>query len=125
MDDLFVFLTLPIAIPMHFLIRAELGDRIGRKLPYHPRLLNWMWAAWGGLFWLPCPICHRNFGGHEWSESLMTSAFQGEGVCPKCAKKAREKNEERREEFDQQMSEHYSQFFTNTHYPVSPERRKQ
>ena len=29
------------------------------------RLLNRLFAALFGYFWLPCPACGRMFGGHE------------------------------------------------------------
>ena len=92
MENIFIFLTLPIAFPMNFLIRSDLGDRIGRSFPYRPRIINWIWATWGGLFWIPCPICHRNYGGHEWGTTLMTSYSTGKGVCPKCVGEAKIQN---------------------------------
>ena len=29
------------------------------------RLLNKLYAWLFGYFWLPCPVCGRDFGGHE------------------------------------------------------------
>ena len=48
--------------------------------------------AWaGGFFWLPCPRCGREFGGHEWSGGVDWYEFdekgvgvRGHGCCPKC-----------------------------------------
>lgn len=37
----------------------------GKFLPRHPRWINWVWTRIAGLFWLPCPRCGENFGGHE------------------------------------------------------------
>ena len=61
---------------------------------YYPRLLNRIWAFLMGYFWLPCPICNKNFGGHEWSESLMIDwgEGEGEGTCPKCIDETRKRN---------------------------------
>ena len=88
-----VFLiTLPIALPAWYFIRSDRGfDFVGR-FPYQPRILHWLIACWGGLFWLPCPMCGKHFGGHEWGESIHSDWFSGRGVCPKCADKAREHN---------------------------------
>lgn len=46
-----------------------------------------------GYFWLPCPLCGREFGGHEWedidglSSAIYTDPTQpniGTGICPVC-----------------------------------------
>jgi hypothetical protein len=29
------------------------------------RFLHRIYAAIGGYFWMPCPVCERMFGGHE------------------------------------------------------------
>lgn len=93
MEDVFLILTLPLAIPMNKLIRSDwFTYEFSKKIPYSPRIMNWIIATWGGLFWLPCPLCQRNFGGHESGGTLYSSAFSGEGVCRKCADKAREQN---------------------------------
>ena len=91
-EGVFIILTLPIAIFMNWFIRTGLGDKVGSTFPYRPRILNWIWATWGGLFWLPCPICNNNFGGHEWGESLMETMHSGQGVCTKCGEEAKKIN---------------------------------
>ncbi len=66
-----------------------------KHLPYRPRFINKLYAWVMGYFWLPCPVCGNNFGGHEWREpyeGLMDSPFHGKGVCPKCGDRARELN---------------------------------
>lgn len=30
------------------------------------RRLHQLYASLMGYFWLPCPVCGRCFGGHEW-----------------------------------------------------------
>jgi len=59
------------------------------------RLWHWLRARLGGYFWEPCPICGKNFGGHEWGDtSLATTPHSGVGVCPKCIPEAKRRNEE-------------------------------
>ena len=46
------------------------------------RWWNWLISFFGGFFWLPCPRCQKNFGGHEWihpSQSLGSY-----GICLEC-----------------------------------------
>jgi len=58
------------------------------------RFLNKIYADLCGYFWLPCPICGKNFGGHEWKSgnTLMENISEGTGVCPDCGKEARKRN---------------------------------
>lgn len=46
-----------------------------------------------GYFWLPCPLCGEEFGGHEWRNILGhyssipcpdRGADYGVGICPDC-----------------------------------------
>lgn len=53
-----------------------------------PRWLNWLRAKIGGFFWLPCPVCKRKFGGHEWQAEagywimdVPDEPWRGHGVC--------------------------------------------
>jgi len=59
-----------------------------------PRWVHCIYAAVSGYFWLPCPLCHRRFGGHEWRTWEQNSFIwaTGEGVCPNCEGKAAELN---------------------------------
>ena len=59
-----------------------------------PRWLQELIASRGGFFWLPCPLCGENFGGHEWSEdsSLMIQEGFYKGVCDNCTDKAKRMN---------------------------------
>ena len=36
-----------------------------------PRWLNRIYARVFGYFWFPCPICGRDFGGHEAAEEAL------------------------------------------------------
>jgi hypothetical protein len=43
-----------------------------------------MWASIANYFWLPCPLCRRYSGGHEWNGvSIPVSLSRGKGVCPR------------------------------------------
>lgn len=58
-----------------------------------PRLFQFLYAKLFGYFWLPCPICGKNFGGHEKHGSLMTSWDGGIMTCPDCAEEAEHRNQ--------------------------------
>lgn len=58
------------------------------------RLFNKLYAQAFGYFWLPCPICGQEFGGHEWGSGAAGIPKDGHGtwyggtstgVCPDCA----------------------------------------
>lgn len=107
-EELFCFFTLPVALLINRPLEKWWRKGYFEKLPYRPRLLHWVIAAWGGFFWLPCDICGKNYGGHEPHGSLYHSAFGGKSVCRNCKEEAERRNEENKELFDRQMSEHYS-----------------
>lgn len=63
---------------------------------------RWRWAhRWFAQFaeyaWQPCPVCGRDFGGHEWRDldgktSLIpnpASEFGHLGICPPCTRASR------------------------------------
>lgn len=61
---------------------------------------RWRWAhrvfAWAARYaWLPCPLCGREFGGHEWRDiDGMISATPKTGgghtaICPACTRAGR------------------------------------
>lgn len=59
------------------------------------RKLNEAYAKMNGYFWLPCPLCSKMFGGHEWRDYNGLSSFiphengdpsMGQGICPDCTK---------------------------------------
>lgn len=92
-QEAFFLLTFPISIPMLFLIQDTPFGKLGDKLPYRPRFLNFLWAVWGGYFWCRCTICHKYYGGHEHGNgSLMYSWNHGTTVCRKCAPLAEQIN---------------------------------
>jgi hypothetical protein len=64
-------------------------------IPRNPRFLNRVVAFLLGFFWLPCPICGRNFAGYEWLPGHSIDTWSGgEGVCYRksCGEKAKELN---------------------------------
>lgn len=48
------------------------------------RVLAWLRAFIGGHFWLPCPRCGRNFGGHEEGGGVIYRGTSGSICCPLC-----------------------------------------
>ena len=58
------------------------------------RWLNCAYAFIQGYFWAPCPICGRNFGGHEWSEDLYIGNGISKGTCPWCVEETKRRNAE-------------------------------
>jgi len=94
-EIIFLLLTFPISIPMIFLLTNRKIADLGRKFPYHPRLINWVWSVWGRFFWLPCTLCGKNFGGNEPGGSLYHTNYSGEIVCRNCIDKANVLNKEK------------------------------
>lgn len=52
------------------------------------------YAAALGYFWLPCPACGAEFGGHEWRPRRGHAADipdgtpgGGKGICPDCTRR--------------------------------------
>lgn len=65
-------------------------------MPYRPRFLNRVYAWIRGYFWIPCPICKRGFGEHEWIQGneLWLTDRDSVAVCPRCAEEAARQNQE-------------------------------
>lgn len=61
-----------------------------------PRWLHMLYAFLHSYFWLPCPICGKRFGGHEWetNSELYVSPGLYEGVCRNCKEEAGIRNSE-------------------------------
>jgi hypothetical protein len=54
-----------------------------------PRTLHRFYAWLLGYFWIPCPLCGRYFGGHEWHYPDVLSVIPkpgggGTAICPSC-----------------------------------------
>jgi hypothetical protein len=72
-------------------MRVRLREARGR-ISFLPRWVHEWWAFTGGYFWLPCPLCGREMGGHEWRE-VQGKVFSipdekdpctFHGICPVC-----------------------------------------
>lgn len=56
------------------------------------RIFNKWYAKIMGYFWLPCPLCGKDSGGHEWrdrkglSSVIYTEPQSGKGICPDCTR---------------------------------------
>lgn len=54
------------------------------------RAWNRLYANMLGFFWVPCPSCGKEFGGHEWvtesehKSSLALGGGKGAAICPEC-----------------------------------------
>lgn len=65
------------------------GGRCARLVPYRFRGFHRAYAASHGYFWLPCPLCDRPFGGHEWGGDLpdpMKGPGSYIGICSECTR---------------------------------------
>ena len=115
LSNIFAILTLPITIVLCVLDdKFDIGD-FGERLPYRPRIFNFIWASWFSFFWLPCSSCRKYFGGHEKSYSVQTSVGGGTSYCFRCKEKADKYNAENKERLEKATQEHYSQFFVGRH----------
>jgi C4-type Zn-finger protein len=60
------------------------------------RYLHRLYAHLFGYFWLPCPVCGKEFGGHEhvWTVPLILDDGRASCVCSvECGHKAQKLNE--------------------------------
>lgn len=60
------------------------------------RGLHRRYAVALGYFWIPCPLCGQEFGGHEWrprrghvSDIPDGTPGGGRGICPDCTRAGR------------------------------------
>jgi hypothetical protein len=63
------------------------------RIPERWRAVHRIYAALHGYFWLPCVLCGRYSGGHEWRDidgksSTLWDAdgCHGKGICPVCTR---------------------------------------
>jgi hypothetical protein len=65
-----------------------------------PRWMHRLYAWLAGYFWLPCPVCHDPFAGHEWRDydgkssavrlvSPVDNQSHDWGICPACTREGR------------------------------------
>lgn len=74
-------------------------------VPFKLRAVHKWYAETFGYFWLPCPLCGQDFGGHEWHdidglpssipdpdyEPSPEAGSRGIGICPTCTRAGRGK----------------------------------
>ena len=70
------------------------GHSEGALIPLHLRWVHRTFAKAHGFFWIPCPLCTREFGGHE-IHDVIPDPLGGErwfvGICPFCTQDRNEK----------------------------------
>jgi hypothetical protein len=67
------------------------------KISVLPRFLHRWYAGTFGYFWLPCTLCGRESGGHEWKDRDGKSSAipdpdrpgMWRGICPVCTRSGR------------------------------------
>jgi hypothetical protein len=67
---------------------AHSGHCPGALVPYRWRAWHRRYAHTHGLFWLPCDLCGRPFGGHEITDSIPDPTRPPNGftsICPMCS----------------------------------------
>lgn len=73
------------------------------------RLLHKLYANLFGYFWLPCPVCRKEFGGHEIEHLFTQSLICDDGcsyvVCPnpQCSVDAHTMNTQKEKECGRQF----------------------
>lgn len=74
------------------------GPTTGQWVRHLPQ--SWTWvhrrhARRRHLYWLPCILCGRYSGGHQWADSIPDPTAWGEqpgtyvGICPACSRAGR------------------------------------
>jgi endogenous inhibitor of DNA gyrase (YacG/DUF329 family) len=71
----------------------DLGAWFAEHYPESERTGHRLFAKAMGFFWLPCPLCGTESGGHEWRDiDGKPSAIPGNepntaiGICPSCTR---------------------------------------
>lgn len=61
---------------------------LARLLPYHWRRFHRRFAFLNGYYWLPCPLCGREYGGHEAGGYIANPGDDSESViCSECTRR--------------------------------------
>ena len=72
--------------------RSPLATEVARLVPYERRNFHRRFANTMGYFWIPCPLCGREFGGHEGGGSVPNPLHDVDGkrrpgwliICSQC-----------------------------------------
>lgn len=76
--------------------RVIRSDVEGRRDRERERRYQRRYARLHGYFWLPCPICGDEFGGHERHGTIPTNEpGRLSGICPSCTAERQEAAEQR------------------------------
>ena len=74
----------------------DLAHRFAAVVPEAERATHRVFAKALGFFWIPCPLCGAEFGGHEWRDidGKCSSIPAGEpntgtAICPACTRAGR------------------------------------
>jgi hypothetical protein len=65
------------------------SHRLVRLLPYAWRRVHRNYARAYSYFWLPCPLCGREFGGHEAGDVIPDPLKEpgcGIAICSRCTR---------------------------------------
>lgn len=76
---------------------TDVSDDTGKimeRMSILPRWVHRACAFVGGYFWLPCPLCGDEFGGHEWRDrdgrpsgiNVPGEPGSQRGICPRCTR---------------------------------------
>lgn len=78
------------AIPPDAVGATYRAGKIARLVPTRFRAFHRAYAAALGFFWLPCPLCGREFGGHQSGKDIPdpTDPPLYISVCPPCSREA-------------------------------------
>jgi hypothetical protein len=66
---------------------SRVNGHLLRLAPHSWRRFHRLVADWLGYYWLPCPLCGAEFGGHEHGESIPDPARPPHGgiaICSRC-----------------------------------------
>ena len=76
-------------------MNSEALCRRGLRIPERFRWVHRWFARRHSFFWVPCVLCGRKWGGHEWRDIDGKSSevyrnpeepTTGTGICPKCTR---------------------------------------
>lgn len=67
-------------------------SRWARLVPYRFRRFHHAYATRNRFYWLPCPLCGWEYGGHEAGKTIPDPSRGpgcGMAICSKCSRKRR------------------------------------
>ena len=70
--------------PPLMMTATRVGELMMLALPYRWRRAHHWYATSRGYFWIPCPICGHEFGGHEIGGSQALTESSSRCICRPC-----------------------------------------